>query len=55
MPVCRQFLDVGRGQGIGFRDQALMHRVGRQASGERIGPHLFGRERQRDAVFGEAA
>jgi hypothetical protein len=32
-----------------------MHRVRRQPGGERIGPHQFGRDRQRDAVFGKAA
>ena len=51
----RQFLDVGRGQGIGLRDQALMHGIRRQAGGQRVGPHQFGLKRQRDAVFGEAA
>src|SRR4029077_10282762 len=51
----RQILDVGRGQGVGLGDQALMHRVRRQPCGQRIGPHQLRLDRLRDAVFGEAA
>jgi hypothetical protein len=50
-----QVFDVGRGQGIGLGEQTLVHGVGCEPRRERIGPHQLRLNRQRYAVFGEAA
>ena len=35
-------VDFKRGQGVGFRQQTVMHGVGAEAGGDRTGPHQFG-------------
>ena len=51
MPSCGQRLDVGRGQGIGFRQKALMHGIRRQQPVDLVRPHDLGRDAGRDILF----
>ncbi|MGY4489019.1 hypothetical protein ACVWWR_008210 [Bradyrhizobium sp. LM3.2] len=48
--VLLQILDVGRGQGIGLGEQALVHRVGRQQPVDLLGPDDLGRDRDCDVL-----
>ncbi|MGY4377209.1 hypothetical protein ACVWZ3_004848 [Bradyrhizobium sp. i1.3.6] len=43
-----QGLDVGRGQGVGLGQQALVHGVGRQQAVDLLGPDDLGRDAGRD-------
>ena len=47
-------LDVERGEGIGFHQQALMHGIGPEPRVDRVRPHDLRRDRQREAFLGQA-
>ena len=50
MPSCGSVVDVGRGQGIGLRQQALVHGVGAEPLVDQSRPHDFRRHAGVDVV-----
>jgi len=53
MPSCGQRIDIRRGQGIGFRQQALVHGIGPEPLIDQAGPHDFRGYAGIDVVVGK--
>ena len=53
MPSCGSVVDVGRGQGIGLRQQALMHGVRAEPLVDQVRPHDFRGHAGVDVVVGQ--
>ena len=53
MPSCASVIDVGRGQGIGFRQQALMHGIRAEPLVDQARPHDFRRHAGVDILVGQ--
>src|SRR6185436_8400049 len=53
--VLRNFCQRRRGEGVCFRQQALVHGVRTELCIDNVGPHQFRLKRQGNAVVGEAA
>ena len=50
-----ELLEFGRGQGIGFGQQPIVHGVRAEAARDRVRPHQFGFDCERHPVLGETS